>query len=848
MRLLWRSSQRYLLRHPWLMLLSILGVAIGVAVVVAIDLANVSAERAFSRSADAVTGTATHRVVGAAGQLDEAVYRQLRVDLGVRDAAPVVEGYASAEGRTVQLLGVDPLAEAPFRPYVGGDDDSEGVDLGLFIATPRTALLATPTAEALGVGLDDSLRLSLEGQEAALRIVGLVTPTDDYSEQALDNLVVLDIGTAQALLGRAGTLSHVDLILPDTEAGQAELQRLQEALPAGVEIVRSSSRTETLAQMTRAFSLNLTALSLLALVVGMFLIYNTMTFSVVQRRSLIGRLRALGVTRRQVFGLIVGEALVIGLAGTVLGLAVGYVLAQGLVQLVTQTINDLYYVLAVRSLTIAPWTLAKGVLLGLGATVVAALWPAREATSAPPSAVLRRSEEEATTRARIPYLAGAGVALGLLGVGLLLIPSRSIVLSYGAMLSVLLAFALLTPGAVLLTARGLRPLMGRLFGMLGRMSARGLVTALSRTAVAIAALTVAVAATVGVGVMVNSFRQTVVVWLDFSLQADIYVQPPSLVFRRGTATLDPALTRQLAEAPGVAASYTVRGVEVRTDQGLSDLVAISPSGASYRSFRFKEGTNASVWPTLDDGNAVIISEPYSYRYELGVGDSLRIQTDRGPRTYAITGVFYDYGSDVGTIMMSRTVYEQVFDDRGVSGLALYAADGQGVDALVDRLRNAYGTEQDLIIRSNRSLREVSMEIFDRTFTITSVLRLLAVIVAFIGVLSALMALQLERAREFAVLRATGLTPRQVWRYITLQTGLMGLVAGLLALPLGLALAYVLTFVINKRSFGWTLQFEVGPEVLLQAVALAVVAALLAGLYPAYRMAQANPALALRDEG
>ncbi len=846
MSLLTRSSMRYLRRHPWLAGLSVLGVALGVAVVVAIDLANVSAQRAFEQSAERVTGRATHHVVGAGTDLDERVYRHLRVDLGVRPAAPVVEGYVTvpSAGRTYQVLGVDPFAEAPFRPYVGA---GTGVDLATFMATPGTVLLPEPAQAALGRTVGDTLVVQVEGITRTLRVAGILRPDDAYGTRALENLLVMDVGTAQELFGRVGRLSRIDLILPDTPAGEAELERLRAALPPGTEIIRSAGRTETIRQMTRAFTLNLTALSLLALVVGMFLIYNTITFSVVQRRFLIGRMRALGVTRREVFRMITGEVLLIGAVGTVLGLGAGLVLAQGLVQLVTRTINDLYYVLTVRELTLAPLTLAKGVGLGLGATLLAALPPAREATHAAPQAALRRSQEETNLRDRLPRLVTAGVVLAVLGVGLLLVPGQRIVLSYVALLSVIIAFALVTPAVILVLAHVLRPGMGRLFGLLGRMAARGIVATLSRTAVAIAALMIAIAATVGVGVMVDSFRATVETWLGYSLQADVYVQPPSLVFRRGDATISPPVAGVLQRTPGVQAAYSVRSRDVRSSEGPTHLVAISRAADTYRTFRFQRGDPERIWPAFDEGRTVIVSEPYSYRHGLGVGDTLRLQTDRGERSFVIAGIFYDYGDDRGVVMMSRAAYERFFDDRGLSGLAIYAAPGQDVDALVERLRERVGGRQALLIRSNRALREASMEVFDRTFTITAVLRLLAVVVAFIGVLSALMALQLERARELAVLRVNGLTPGQLWRYVTLQTGLMGLVAGLLSLPLGLVLAYVLVFVINKRSFGWTLQFEVPPALLGQAVVVALVAAVLAGLYPAWKMARANPALALRDE-
>lgn len=844
---LWKSSLRYLTRHVWLMALSVVGVALGVAVVVAIDLAGASASRAFELSAETVAGRATHQVVGAGGALAGEVYRRVRVEAGYRQSAPVVQGYAQIGGRTFQVLGVDPFAEAPFRPYVRGGT----VDLGTFMATPGTVLMAAPTAEAMGHAVGDTLAARVEGTRHVLRLAGLLRPEGERSRRAVANLLVMDIATAQQLLDLNGRLSRIDLILPEEELSGdgtgAARQRIEHVLPPGAEVVRSEARTQTVEQMTRAFNLNLQALSLLALVVGMFLIYNTMTFSVVQRRPLLGRLRALGVTRGEVFRLVLGEALVIGAVGTAAGLLLGVVLAQGLVRLVTQTINDLYFVLTVRELSVAPLSLLKGAALGLGATLVAALAPAREATRAPVSMVLRRSVQEGAARRLVPRLAGGGVLLAAVAGVLLVVPGRSIWLGYAALLAVLLAAALLTPAAVVGLAHVLRRPMGALFGVLGRMAARGVRQALSRTAVAIAALTVAVSATVGVGVMVDSFRSTVEVWLGYALQADVYVQPPSLVFRGSDATLDPATVQRLRSAVGVAAAYGVRSVEVASPEGRTNLVAINPGPGTPQTYRLKSGDPEAVWPSFREEEAVIVSEPYSYRTGLGVGDTLRLQTERGRRSFPIRAVFYDYASDRGVVTMSRATYDRYYDDRALSGMAFDAAPGVPVDTLVERLRRRAADGQEVIIRSNRGLREASLAVFDRTFAITAVLRLLAVGVAFIGVLSALMALQLERAREVAVLRAGGMTPGQVGGYVTLQTTVMGLVAGLLAVPLGLALAYVLVFVINKRSFGWTLQFEVAPAILGQALALALVAALLAGLYPAWKMARTNPAMALREE-
>ena len=858
-RVLWRASLRYLLRHPWQMGLSFVGVALGVAVVVAIDLANASAQRAFLLSTDSVVGRATHQIVGGSRGIPEDIFRAVRIEAGVRLAAPVVEGDVAAPdypGRTFRMLGVDPFAEAPFRPYLAGLNSRGQTALVSFLTRPATAIMSYGTGRELGLGLAgdsategqaDQLTVRAGGVRQRLSIIALLEPADALSRRALDSLLVTDIATAQELLGLTGRLSRIDLMMPAGEAGRDELAKVEAVLPPGAEIRSAAARSQSVAQMTRAFSLNLSALSLLALIVGMFLIYNTMTFSVVQRRGLIGALRVVGVTRREIFSLIVAEAGLLGLLGTAAGLLLGVVLAQGLVRLVTQTITDLYFVVSVRELTISGLGLLKGLGLGLGASLVAALAPALEATATQPRAVLNRSTLEVRSQRLVPWAAVAGVCLVLVGAGLLLLPSRDLILSFGGLFTIFLGCVLVTPVAVVGLLRAVQLLVGTRADIVGRLCIRSVLASLSRTAVAIAALMVAVSVTVGVGIMIESFRQTVAYWLENALQADIYVAPPSLVSRWNEGTLDPAVVARLSAAPGVEAVSTYRRVSVESPSGRVQLVALQLDVGRYSSYRFVEGRPEAVWPAFETEPTVIVSEPYAYHHRLRVGGAVRLRTDRGMHDFRVAGIFADYGSDRGLVMMSRRTYEQFWHDRGVSSLGLWLSPDRDGAAMVTSLRRLVGSVQEVEIRSNRSLRQASLEIFDRTFTITSVLHLLTTAVAFIGVLSALMALQLERERELGVLRATGFTPRQVWGLVTAQTGVMGLLAGLLALPVGLMLASVLVFVINRRSFGWTLELEIIPGLLFQAVLLAVLAALLAGIYPAFRMSRTSPALALREE-
>ena len=864
-----RSSARFFRRHPAQLALSFVGIVLGVGIVTAVLITNASSQRAFALSSEALYGRTTHQVLGASG-VGGREYAALRRALPELAMAPVVEGEVAIGGELFSLLGLDPFAEsgfgrtadgAAFVPSAGaggadgtgganGDGNGGGGDApsDADAAAPLVELLlagdalaiAAPTRARLDLPLGVPLDVEAGGTTRALRLVGTFTTANPA---ASEGLLVADIAVAQDVLGTGGAISRVDLILD-----AADVARVAGALPPTLRLTEAASRERTMRAMTRGFQINLTAMSLLALVVGAFLIHNTMTFAVLQRRELFANLRITGVTARALLGSVLLEAVAIGTAGAVAGLALGWALAHALIRLTTRTINDLYFVLHVQEVSFGPWLAVGGLALGIGASVAAAAVAALDAAATSPAQASRRSLAESRARRALPRLALAGAGAVALGAAIAFAPFESLVAGFAALMLLILGYGLCLPWLVLGLARLLARPAARL-GTVWALATGGIERNISRTGLAIAALAIAVSATFGVEVMITSFRQSVDDWLATTLGSDVYVSAPSTVSTGAATVLDPRVPALARGTSGVAGVSTGRVVDVATGVGTIDLLVLEPHAESAAGFEVIAGDPEAAWATLLDTDAVLISEPLATKHGLAPGDTLSLFTARaGEAPFRVAGVVRDYGSSHGRLTMARATWARWWDDERVSSLGVLAADGADAARLVEALRTRFAPlGRPLLVRSNEAIHASSLEVFDRTFEVTRVLRWLTVGVAFVGIFSALLALHLERAREFAVLRANGATRAQVAQTVAVQTLLMGLLAGLLSLPLGWGMSEILIHIINVRSFGWSMASHLPPGAALSALALACLSAVLAGAWPAWRLARADVAAQLRDD-
>lgn len=836
---------RYFTGHAWQTLLMILGIALGVAVIVAVDIANASAVRAFSLSTEAIAGKATHQITGGVNGLREEVYSDLKrkgMDVAM---APVVGALVSSPQlgeRPLQLFGVDPFVDGQFRNYLNPATTVNPQAYLSIFTVPGAVMISAENSARYGLKLGDEISLDIDGVVKTAIISGILEVQDDLSRRTLEGMILADISTVQELTNRQGWLDWVDVILPEGEAV------LEEALPAGAALQPVSSRQGALEQMTAAFRANLSALSMLALIVGLFLIYNSITFSVVQRRKLFGILRCLGVTRGEVFRLVVWEAVGIGLIGSLVGIGLGVLMGRNTVLLVSQTINDLYFTTTVQDVSLPLISLLKGGLIGVAATVLAAGFPAFEAASIPPNTALTRSILESKSRLVVILLAGAGLAAILLGVIVFQLSASSMLPGFIGTALVVVGFAMLAAISMIAIMNLLEPILPRMFGFLGRMAPRNVIKNLSRTAVAVAALMVAIAVTIGINLMVDSFRSTVDLWLRQTLQSDVYLTAPSFVSSSSQTPIDPQVVEKVNTWPGVARVDVLRTIHLETSSGYIILSATSnPEIGVERMYVSRSLAVEDIWPAMQQGG-LLISETLARNLDLtGEGKMLKLPTPNGEVEMPVLGIYNDYSSSEGGIMMALNVYQDLWRDSTITAIGLRLQPGYQADQITQDLEERLGVTQKLIIRANQELRADVMDVFDRTFTITASLRILATVVAFIGILSTLLLIQLEKQREIGILRALGLTGGQLWRLTMLETGLMGLSAGLLAMPTGYVVTLILIYVINLRSFGWTIQLFLEPRVFVQSLGLAVLAALLAGIYPALRLGRMVTSEAVRYE-
>lgn len=878
---LWHVA-RHARRHPLLAALNVLSVALGVAVYLAIGIANHSASESFAGSVDLVAGKANLEVRAPGGGFDELLLPKLAAAPGVRAATPVVEGYVTLPdfpGEYLQILGVDLFTQAPFATFTIGEareaaGSSVNLDPEPWLAGPDALALSDEFARAHGLKLGDKLRVQVNGRETSLTVRFLLRLDATVAGRGNSRVGALDIGWAQEFLGKRGQLSGIQLLMDQPAEAERVAVELRKLVPADVNVAAPGQRSGQIQKMLGSFELNLGALSLISLLVGMFLIYNTIAASVVRRRVEVGILRAVGATRLEVQALFLGEAALFGIGGVLLGLVGGVLLARFLLgREIARVVSTLYALVSIDHYHLTPWLVGSAVFFGLGSVLVAAWLPAHEGARVDPVAALSLGGGAVREGSRLNrgrwLLAGLGSVGLALACSALALTTGPAWLGFGAAFFVLLGFAFTAP---MVTTAG-AALFEKLWGnhkdteaqspegqrdflpswlrdfvvIIPRLAAQNLTRSLHRTAVIVAALMAAVAMTVGVSVMIHAFRETVNTWINRALQADLFLTPSANeTIAGGSPAFFPAeVLAQLRTFPGVSGVETVRefGVNVRGERISMGVV----SGESRGKLAFVGGDAERKLRAFYEPDRLLCSEPFARRFGVREGDKLPLPTPEGVIEFTVAGVYYDYSRDSGVLAIARENFLRRWHDDRVMSVALYLHDPKQIEGIADALRTRFNQKGEFLIFSNRAIRERVFEIFEQTFRVTGVLRGIAVVVAVIGIFLTLTTLVAEREREIGVLRAVGASRGQIQGTVLTESALIGVLSSALGLVAGLALAVVLVFVINKAFFGWSIQFAIPWGTVLATPLWIIPAAVLAGWGPAVRAGRVPIAAAVRAE-
>ncbi|MDT3777754.1 FtsX-like permease family protein [Nitrospira sp. MA-1] len=846
-------------RHrPFRAFLTVVGVAIGVSAWLAIRLANGEVYQSFEQSVDSVVGKASITLSRGTEGMDEAIIELIQRHPGVKSAHPILKIVVTIQqeglstGQTLVIWGVDLLNYEKVRL---SEDSTPSIPDNRWkqLFSPQTVFLGKEFAKELGMREGQTLTVTGQGVSHDLVVGGLLGSSDALL-QGTERQAIMDIAAAQWLFSRLGRL-HSIAVVPELGVGGATLiQALQAVVPPDIRISQSSRRTGQVESMLKAFQFNLTMLSGIALLVGVFLVYNTMAFSVAHHRREIGILRALGMERRAITGLFLLEASLLGIVGGVMGCWFGVFLASGLTTLIGQSVGELYGVTSLAVSQIHPWLLAEAITIGSGVSLLGALRPSWDASTIAPVQALTvgHSEDEETGSYRTSgwiaiFAFGASVALGSMA-PLDGIPAGG----YAAAFCLLVGGTALGPVLCGLIHEGRGTWQSGQWSLLPSLAAEQLSRNPGRTSVTMAAIVVGLSIMVGVGIMIQSFRHTVEIWIEQTMLADIIVAPVSWLgeqeVENNTTGLPLTLVKTVMSIPGVEAvdPYTETVGEV-SGQAVSLVARDMALHAERSRYLFVTGDSTPILQETIEDEGVIVSEVLAGRLGLAVGSHLDVKTPLGQQAFPVKGIFYDYATDGGKVVMHDQLFRRHWGETDATIFAVYLKAGQALPIVRREIEQVLKNAIPIVTISNGELKTEILEIFDRTFRVTYVLELIALSVAVLGIINTLMTAIAERRRELATLRALGVSRPQIQGLIFWESCYVaGLGAGL-GILVGLALSVLLINVINKQSFGWTIQFTLPWETLGMAVLVALLAAFLGAWGPARWASRQSIAEDLRYE-
>jgi putative ABC transport system permease protein len=834
--------------------LTVIGIALGIALFVAIRIINQSTLASFTENMSAISGKASLMVTaGEAGFAEDKLDEILKVP-GVKNAVPLVQARAYFSGEqgiseTLTILGVDLLKEQAVRTYKMNQEELVEDPL-VFLNQSDSIIITRDFANAHGFHVESNFYLATAHGKKKFTVRGMLSaegPAKAYGGA----IAIMDIDGARATFGKEGKLDRVDLVAESNIKLEALIASLEQKLGAGYHVERPEAQSQGMERMVASYQLILTFFSSLALVVGLFLLANSVSISVAERRKEIGTLRAVGATRFKILTLFLSEAIAMGLVGSLLGSALGRLMASFMVKDVVQAMSSQYLTqIEVSKLYFGTGEVLEAMLLGGVASFLAALWPALGSAAIQPLDAMKLKESASSTPSQnrlyrlIPYLGLSMLAFVTLSSSLHWFKQTHFLEAINQIFSIGGA-ALVGPFLVFKLIELIRPFAIRMGGPVTRLAQDNLIRNPRRTVSNVFSLMIGLMLVIIIASVNLSFKTTIMDWTQRVLRADLLVSSNGQVLTFSTQPLHEDLRKELLEIPGLRNGnqpgvYALRFIHLNYEQKPVALRAYDEPDPSIHY------SNIEVLdrPSKDAGHeiyhsqnpTILISENFASHFKKKTGDFLELETPSGAVQFKVVGITVDYASDVGALYIDRALYKRLWDDSLVNAFGIMVAPGFDVAQIRTEIDRRMGQSKNLVAVSNFELKKQMTQIIDDSFKATKGVEAAALLVGMLGLLNTLLVSVIERIRELGTLRAVGMSRRQLFAMILQEALFQGTLGAIASVALGVWLAY---FWINYNlSFvlGWIVHFHFPWRSIFTTVLTGTGVALLAGILPARKAA------------
>jgi putative ABC transport system permease protein len=831
-------------------MLTLAGIVLGVAVFVAMHTANRSIFSAFDKTVDQIAGSTQLQVSAGEFGFDESILEKVQTVPEVGVAVPVIE--ATVETKIVAqgsllVLGIDMTGDRSLRDYELKDGDDSIIDDPLvFLAQPDSLMVTREFAQRNKVEVNSKIPLLTINGEKEFTVRGIMSSAG-MAQAFGGNLAVMDIYAAQQELGRGRRFDRIDLRARDDVTVERCMAAVKAALGPSFDVEAPSARGRHFEGLLRSYSAAMSISSLFALIVGMFIIYNSFAIAVTHRRAEIGILRALGATRGQIQRLFFLESITAGLVGSALGAGAGILMASAITSYMSVVLEQTTgFAQRVNEIVLDPRLIAAGIAIGVTTSVFAAWIPARSAARVDPVQALQKGKYQVLSAGENRRRRWMALLVCLVSIGCLFL-SYSKPFFYAGYVLMIVAGLLLAPALTLLLSKMLRPILKRVLPAEGTLAADSLVQAPRRTSATVSALMLSLAMVVGFGGFAHSFYTSVGEWMDNALNSDFFVSASANLVAR-SITFPGDMSSVIQSVPGVDQVQLVRNARVSFRNIPVMVIAIETEKVAKTVHRVPvAGTADDMNRRTAAGESMIVSDSFAEIHKLRMGDVVELPTPSGLLKLPIAGIVRDYSDMQGSLFIDRSVYEKWWNDETANVARVYVKKGEDVGAVRQRVIDALAGHHRLLVLTNREVREWIIQLLDQWFALTYNQIAVAILVAVLGIVNTLTVSITDRRRELGVMQAVGGLRSQIRRTIWMEALSIGVIGLVLGTGLGAINLYYSLGMVKRDLGGLDLEYIFPLAFVAFMIPTILVAAFIAAIGPAESAVRGNLVEALEYE-